>query len=454
MEGKIDVNRLSKDELIYEMVIRGGEVKDATVENMRKDLRSFLRLEQSKVALEYPSYPFKFQEDCDYLIAKCVEVENLVRDFSDFETSSTFKKISSKLVHCFKRTERSVATNAEEKKKRSQLLVQFVRFQADLSSRAKRYKRSSMKEDLPVEISVLNLSGEDPAGETSDSSDEDVPAFPHAASSPKTDPIPAPQSNCVPVSKWNLTRFDGENGNLSLSAFLENVEELRISRNVSANLLFRSASDLFTGKALIWFRSVRSRISSWPELVVELKRQFLPPNFNEKLLEEIKARTQGANESMGIYIATITNMFGRLSVSVPEATRIKILLRNIHPFYQSQLGLVDFDSVDQLLEFGRKLEARKESIESFKPPPRNRSGLMEPDLAYVSSDSPSLMIANVSEVSIKCWRCHRTGHRARQCDSPSSSQRYCFRCGTPNFTVRSCPKCNPVSASGNDSRRS
>ncbi|KAG5894282.1 hypothetical protein JTB14_007427 [Gonioctena quinquepunctata] len=76
-------------------------------------------------------------------------------------------------------------------------------------------------------------------------------------------------------------------------------------------------------------------------------------------------------------------MFNRLTVSVSENARLKILLQNITPFYQCQLSLVEVHTVAELLQLCRQIEARKISIDSYSPPPKNRANLMEPDLASV-----------------------------------------------------------------------
>lgn len=81
------------------------------------------------------------------------------------------------------------------------------------------------------------------------------------------DIVHSPKVRYKPVSKWNI-KFSGEMKieNFSLSAFLERVEETRIARNVTEQDLFNSAIDLFSGKALIWYRSIRKTVRDWPAL--------------------------------------------------------------------------------------------------------------------------------------------------------------------------------------------
>lgn len=123
-------------------------------------------------------------------------------------------------------------------------------------------------------------------------------------------------------------------------------------------------------------------------------------------------------------------------------------MKNIAPFYQSQLGLVKITTIKQVLELGRQMESRKESIETFTPPPRNTRNLLEPDLAYVYASSASCS-SGVSEVEVlECWVCKKPGHLAAKCPS-KPQRRYCFKCGNPGVTIKTCAKCNPSQNSGN-----
>lgn len=456
MEGKFEVNRLGKDELIYELKIRGANITDdTTVTDMRKSLRSYLKLEKSGSEIRYPKYPFTFKEDVDYIADKVRELGALISDFADFDQSSQYLKISSKLVHTFGRAERITSDKDEELARKSQIMVELLGMQSQLKSKARKFKRASQLGDSPVGLAAL-LSSTGISSESESESDDDLPGVTAHSAGNLNDSRPTTSfsSKSVPVAKWNLVKFDGSSSRISLSAFLENVEELRRARNVSFDDLFASANDLFAGKALLWFRSIRTKVSSWSELVRELRSQFLPPNFNDKLFQEIKQRTQGSDESMGIYIAIMTNMFNRLTVPVSEPVRLKILLQNINPFYQSQLGLIKVDSIEHLLQLGRQLETKKESIQSFIPPPRNPRNLMEPDLAYVYATAVrpdrSVNSVQVDEVAV-CWNCRAPGHKARTCTVEPRS-RYCFRCGEPGCTVRTCARCGSRSGNRDGSR--
>ena len=454
MAMKMEINRLDRDEFMYELTLRGIKVNDeTTVAEMRKTLRQLLKLEKGGSTLTYPTYPYKFASDYEALTKKIKEIEELVKNFADTPDSGQFLKISTKLWHAYGRADRSKPTGDDETGQRSAVIVSILGLFSSLQSRARKYKRLSQTHS-PLELADLlsstNMHDEQEESSTSeeesldDHDDDDdvtnlIPPRPCATVSmdkPKT----------VPVYLWNL-KYDGEG--MSLNSFLENVNELSISRNVPKTQLCTSASDLFTGKAKIWYNSVKDQVRSWDELVFALRKQFLPSDYNDRLFDEIKQRTQGPKESIGLYIATMINMFNRLTCSPTEHLKLKILMKNISPFYQSQLGLVKVQSIQQLIELSRQLEERKEAIENFVPPSRNKK-MMEPDLAYVYTDNASTSRASAVEISeISCWNCKKGGHRASECKEPKS--KYCFRCGNNGYTVRSCPKCS--GSSGNGSRR-
>ena len=68
----------------------------------------------------------------------------------------------------------------------------------------------------------------------------------------------------ITISKWNV-RFDGKS---SIFNFLERIEELRVSRGATKEQLLIASAELFTGDALIWYRSfIKDKVKSWDELV-------------------------------------------------------------------------------------------------------------------------------------------------------------------------------------------
>nr|CAI5826146.1 unnamed protein product [Callosobruchus analis] len=101
------------------------------------------------------------------------------------------------------------------------------------------------------------------------------------------------------VGKWNV-RFSGRG---SVTEFIERVEELRLSRGVSKERLTQSAVEFFSHEALLWFRTVK--FTSWDDLCEQLRQTFQPYDYEYELWNEIRQRTQGADEKVVNFVVVM-----------------------------------------------------------------------------------------------------------------------------------------------------
>ncbi|KAG5868007.1 hypothetical protein JTB14_024058 [Gonioctena quinquepunctata] len=406
----MNVYRLVQDELAYELKTRG--IATGTVEQMRHSLAMAIRLEKSGDSLRNPTYPFTMEEDVGAVKGKLVGLAPLVSDFQDSSSSGIFVKIQSTLAHVLNR----IGHMDEESEDRPELLAKTLTLSDELIRRAEDFDKVR---DTPAHLSFL---GQNQGSSTPNPSGRSMTNL-----APSTSTVPVVnQSNVRSIlpDKWDC-KFSGEKRGFSLSAFLERVEELRIARHVSKDILLESGIDLFTGRAYQFYLAYRSDVSTWDEFVDLLREEYLS-RITTKSCSKNNKRTQGPDESMGIYLAVMAGYFNRLTCPISEDTKLKILMRNISPFYQTQLALIEVTSISQLRDLSRRLETRKESVESFAAPPRKNLSL-EPDLAYVHVDE---MIADVCTAStssdggnsmevppkeIVCYRCNKPGHRAIGC---------------------------------------
>ncbi|KAK4884771.1 hypothetical protein RN001_001042 [Aquatica leii] len=267
----MEVERLNQSELIYEFRIRGVE-PTGNVEQLRKLLRSSLKVEKRGKTIVFPPNPYTFEEDVKGIRETLAQLGDLVENFDDSIHGGTYKKIETKFSHVEGRIKRLI-----EDANRTETVDEFTRRISSLknllTSASKKFEDSLLLVDKDDENANLAL----------ESWSEIKP---------------------IPPNKWNL-KFSGDKLSISVSAFLERVEELRIARNVSYDMLYNSAVDLFEGKALVWFRAYKSLVSDWDELTKLLRDEFQPHDYNEKLLSEIKNRTQGPDESIGVYVAVV-----------------------------------------------------------------------------------------------------------------------------------------------------
>lgn len=446
MARRMQVQRLGKDELEYELKVRGISV--GTCEIMRHNLAMAIRLEKSGDSFKYPKYPFTFTEDYAAVVSKLDETETWLKNFEPQPSESALKKLETRLAHIMNRLDNMEVKETEEQENKSVLVARALALMASLAS----FKEDREKGlgSVPLSVGVL-------ATDTQASFDEDLAramgssVLEERERSPRN--VDTAAIKPIHPSKWGLT-FSGDKKSLSINAFLEKVEELRVARNVSEAVLLDSGIDLFTGRAYQFYLTCRKEVKSWEGLVQMFREEYQPPDYNEKLFEEIKRRTQGPEESIGIYLALMAGYFKRLTCPISEEVKLKILLRNIAPFYQRQLCLVEVTSISHLRDLCRKIEAKREAVENFSAPPTRRAHVLEPDLAYVGVEGVSneevmrMDVPPTTSAGVVCFRCNQPGHRAIGC---AMRKKICFKCKAEGYTVRTCPKC---STSGNEERRS
>lgn len=443
----MEINYLKKEMLIHELIVRGIPVDDTkTVDELRSTLRTLLKLEKRDKFLNLPEYNLDVAEELSYVAAALKEVSSSLKTVVGENARTKFERYQSRLVHLLKRVDRIPipSLSAEEKLLRSQLLVEVLATLDKLEA----VSRSDPNLSMLLESARL---------------DEDVGQHANTSTSTPRQPVDpyttltvasAVSPRFEPVQKWGL-KFSGDPKQMTVHAFLERVNELKIARRVSEKELFDTAIDLFSGKALNWYRSNRDRFSSWRELADLLTQHHEPPDYRSRLFREIMDRTQDPSEGIVDYLATMNALFRRYD-GIPADVQLDMVSRNLSPFYTTQLPIVN--SMEELESECLKLEAKKYRAEHYVPPPRRRGNLVEPDFAFVeTSDSgnsrPSMEISAVEprtngRRNIICWNCQGQGHLNRECTAPRKM--HCFKCGQSNVTIRNCPKC---STSGNDDRR-
>ncbi|KAJ8928086.1 hypothetical protein NQ314_019384 [Rhamnusium bicolor] len=178
------------------------------------------------------------------------------------------------------------------------------------------------------------------------------------------------------VNRLNL-KFDGRT---SVTSFIERVEEIRCSRGIPKEQIFRSVPEIFVGEALHWFRV--NRFDSWDDLIGQLKEQFLPYDYDDKIRKEIERRTQGGKEKVVTYVVAMENLYNKLLDKPLEEVRVRKIKRGLRPYIYSRIVLHPTPSIKELVRVARIIEETELQEELFQPPPKNYDQLMEPDLAY------------------------------------------------------------------------
>lgn len=508
----MDTNRLSKEELIYELRIR-GLTAESTVDEMRRKIRPLLRLEREGKAM-LPVYETSTAEDLDICKGKINALEALITELDETASEHELRKIDTGLQHVTNRVNRvrpedsnteawqlkrqladkcaelwalceerdpKVKQEVEETSSRpsgnmieldrfgkilTAIRVQVAYITGDRGSPVARQLEDRLA-DLLSRLTLLSTEDEEEENVRLGYLEESMECLQEfgrrmtsgtAGKVERIDPCSEPviKKIQVPLKDWGI-KFSGDDQ--SVHAFLEAIEEMKSARNASDADLFNSAFDLFSGRALIWLKAIRRETSSWEEIVQEMRNEFEPLDYTERLWEEIRSRTQGEDEKIGFYVSVMRNYFHRLPQKPTENEVLRIVLRNLHPYYLERLGLQKISSLAELVEKGRRIEDNRWRMQMYRPPPLKKT-LLEPDLAYLPPNRKTPSTASVAVVGRteatsssnatekiqspkerrstfgKCWNCDQNGHSFRWCKA--AKQIFCERCGRKQVETNNC----------------
>lgn len=455
----MEVNHLRKDELVYELFIRGVQIDESStlVSDMRSSLRSLVLLEKSGQRLTQIKYTIDFEEELTKLNEKVTEHSGTIKEYVGVVIPvKVSKRLRSRLNHLMQRVDRldvSTMTTAQSGT-RSKLLSQVLVLLDVLN------KGPKVKLDMSALFSTRTTGEGDDDSNESTSSESDVENSLPAINSTLQNVSLSCTSRSEPVYKWNL-KFSGESSDMSINQFLDLVDEKKSSRRVSPEELFDSAIDLFTGKALTWFRSNKSRVSNWTELSRLLRRHYQPPDYQSRLLKDILNRTQGSTEGIIDYLANMQALFKRYG-TLSETAQLNLIIPNLAPFYAMHLGTVT--TLEQLEQECLNLEIKKFRSANHQAPAKKNT-MVEPSFAFVENIPRHAIAYSLSKPStsdrrendfteVLCWRCSKKGHLRSSCplNKNFSTDIHCFGCGKPNVRKPDCNDCNARRNSGNGNR--
>ncbi|KAI5645699.1 retrotransposon gag protein domain-containing protein [Phthorimaea operculella] len=325
MERPIAYHLLRKEELIYEV-----EIRDATPGGTNDELRVQIRdLARDIPADEIAETTRDANAELDVIANKLSELSTSLNEKTlSFKTLNKLRAIAHHVFHRFSR----VLDSEPTKNKKSEINLKLNQILTILDARYKTFKTSFYEdsENPPLNQTVLQC----------------------GCSSEKA------------IERLKL-KYDGRS---CIRTFLLRLEELCETRNISEQRLFQGAAELFVDDALTWYRSVKPSLMDWSSLKSLLLKEYSQIDFDDRLLREIRERTQGTDESVSLYIAVMHNYFNLLTNQIPEEEKVKIIRFNLKPQISSALALEEFSSTSDLKEKCKLVEYNLSRAADYKEP--------------------------------------------------------------------------------------
>lgn len=404
---------LQKHELSYEVAIR-GEFPSENVDGLRRQINKLTQLYPADEIIESV---FDFNDD----IKGCQESLDKVKKNLDAlllnYTESLFKRTDSLINHLHFRIQRIHPEKSDDISQLNNIKKMFDGFNT-----------------LFLELSKPGSSEPTPTSLLSDD----------AINKPNISGLNINVSCERSItSELAKLKYDGKS---CVRAFIQKLEEFRVSKVISEDKMLLSATDIFIGDALHWFRSTKHKIFEWKNLIQCLRDDFDIPDYDYRMLSEIRNRTQGDGESITIYLSIMEGMFNRLSKPMSELDKLEIIVHNIRPCYSTLLAASsNITTLEQLRTTCKNYERFKILSDNFKEPPSLNSNLLAPEFCYQRKqlNIHTINIKNVDEPikkSVFCFRCRVNTHTLRDCKAERKI--LCFGCGQEGIRKPECPKCS------------
>lgn len=443
---------LQKSELEYEVRIRGATAA-STVDELRKQIVKLSREFPSECILESPL-------ECTQDIIGCMEVLSKINIGLDASNISipTIMRTENMLNHLHNRMARISCSDQHSAKTLEDVMSEYMLLNQKLEG-------------------LKKPTGTVPLTTGTETLEEPVTIKPE-------------QQNLISVTcdrgLADLAKLKF-NGKTCVRSFIQRVNEYIEARNIPSHKILSFATEIFQDDALHWFRSIKTKVSSWAELASLLKVDFDQFDYDYRLISEIRSRTQGERENITIYLSIMYGMFLRLSKPMSEEDQLEILLHNVRPCYASTLASASqISSIDSLRSLCRNYEAIQARLSQFREPPKPTSDTVSPEFSYNKEVNKNLNKASTSnntdnnfnkhnynynkqnfshnnyhygrnkniqqnyvhavEVNKNqpyCPRCRNNTHNIRQCQA--NRDIFCFKCGMKDVKTPNCPVCNKVS---------
>jgi Retrotransposon gag protein len=287
------------------------------------------------------------------------------------------------------------------------------------------------------------------------------------------------------MHNWKI-QFSGDNeSKMTLSEFLEAVRWKQNECEMNDKELMRGAHNLFLGPALRWYKANSHKWGRFKDLQSALLANFRPADYDERLWDQLRLRTQAPEERLNLYVSEMQSLFALLENIPSEESRLKFIKARLNPFcLQNIKNLRSINSIDQLADEWIELEALKSRVDNYrapsapdnpiepnlapkaKPKQKDAAHLSEvaipfaerardnirrpfktdarqpnaaptPTAAAPSASKPNPAFVSKPNETRFCWNCDKRGHIFRDCRSQKVNI-FCWTCGTKGVTKFNC----------------
>ncbi|XP_065338029.1 uncharacterized protein LOC135938342 [Cloeon dipterum] len=184
---------------------------------------------------------------------------------------------------------------------------------------------------------------------------------------------------------WKVSFSGEQSSKRSLASFLREVELKRKESNLTDSEFWDTAHHLFEGRAKAWFLMNHKKWHSWVEFEPHLIANFKPPDYDDRLWDQLRSRRQARDERLNLFCSEMETLFSLLSNPPSEREKLEFVRKRLAPYWLQNLPWGEIHSLDDLQGRGLSLESVKHLIDKYRDP-QAQEDPVEPEFAYKVSE--------------------------------------------------------------------
>ena len=134
--------------------------------------------------------------------------------------------------------------------------------------------------------------------------------------------------------------------------FLHRLSSFARSYNTSDQTLLRLLPVILQDRAESWSQPLARNWNSFDDFKLALLLQYGKTDFQLRLEDEIRNRTQGPAETMSSFVAALRVLFDKLIPPIGIDGQFHRAFRNLHPSYSRVIRRNQFNNFQELLQLG------------------------------------------------------------------------------------------------------
>lgn len=426
----LKVDYLRKDELIYELLLRGESVNEQN-ENMNELRKSLRKVLQKKLPCDVKNLDKKISvnKELPVLSQKIEYLKNKLEEINEVSSPLVISRLETKLNHLKLRCDNLKYFKVAEDTKTECDIVnkEVVKLFHEFETRKVVVDQSELDE-LEKTLNEEMLSDEEfeqklykvkekiatktkAHAEQNPEQSRDSCVEPTLSVAEAIHPmIPPTHVNKIVYSNLrnplenhleNFEITDGLNTE-KLLKFLQNLCKIQKECSLTENDIFSLVSPYVQGPLLNKLLECKSKNYSLKHLQKELLEYFVPLSLREKLKNDLVLRPQHTNEPLAIYIEQIKMFNEILQCTYTEQELVSIIKAGINPKCRNSLTFsnnpISFQDLDALCVNSQNVFyndfVRDRETNNVKPQPAHRVNQTQPKC---------------------CFICKKPGHLARTC---------------------------------------